>query len=119
MPTLDVPDEHGHSFGEYVTAILQENTSDYAAYQDADKPPDAEQLWTAELEQQWPRIQLVVRRMFAAHREHQRRHLEKRRRFIRRRLNQYTQRARRQSRLAHLNSRQGHHDARDLHAPVR
>ena len=65
MPTLDVPDEHGHTFLDCVAAILQENTSDYADFQFAYKPPGAEQLWSAELEAQWPRLRLVVRRMFA------------------------------------------------------
>jgi hypothetical protein len=89
MPTLDVPDEHGHSFGEYVTAILQENTSDFAAYQDADKPLGAEQLWTTELEQQWSHIKLAAGRMFAAHRDYQRRQREKRRRKVRRAVNRH------------------------------
>ena len=87
MPTLDTHDEHGHSFGECVTAILQENTSDYAAYQEAAKPPDAEQHWSAELERQWPRIHLAAERMFAAHRDYQRRQVEKRRRKVLRALN--------------------------------
>jgi hypothetical protein len=68
MPTLDVPDEDVHSFGEHLTAILQENTSDFAVYQDADKPPGADDMWNRELEEHWPRIQLAAGRMFAARR---------------------------------------------------
>jgi hypothetical protein len=71
------------------TAILQENTSDFAAYQDADKPLGAEQLWTTELEQQWSHIKLAAGRMFAAHRDYQRRQREKRRRKVRRAVNRH------------------------------
>ncbi len=88
MPTLDTRDEHGRTFSEYVAAILQMNTRDFATYQEAAKPPDAEQLWTAELEQQWPRIKLAAGRMFAAHREDQRRQVEKRRRQVEKRRRQ-------------------------------
>jgi hypothetical protein len=89
MPTLDVPDEHGNSFAQYVVARLEKNTTDHADYLAAPKPPDADELWSAELEQHWPRIQQVAQRMFAKQMDFRRRQINRQRSMTRQRINRY------------------------------
>lgn len=79
LPTVDAKDEHGHHFSEYVSAILEMNTSDYKHYQQATKAVGAEDGWSAELERHWPAIQLVAKRLYAEHMEQKRWRAQRRR----------------------------------------
>lgn len=72
QPTLDRPDQHGNTFSTYLDAVLRKNTSDYETYSEAPKPPNAESLWSDELERHWPVIIVIARKLYPEHLDKQR-----------------------------------------------